>query len=345
MNLANLEVSHEEAQAQARRLWDQMDADEAATGAPGTERSEEADPAARERAAEAEFDMGGGAPAPAAAPAPSTPRRQEPAAAPAAAPATAAAATVPEAAGMPDDPNELRNLVIGQRLLLDQLTNRVRNAEGRLGTLNQQVKRTSTTAPAPNPAAPGPAPAVSPEALDAILRDAEKVRDQYPDIGGPMLALAEQLRSTMAARTAPPAAPEVSPPDTAPEPQGPALDVLVRQTAAEMACEFARPGFKATVESLGFRGWLHTQPAEIQALASSDNPTDAVKLVNLYQPLTPPAPPPPARTGRSTALASAAALPSGRRGGAADTTKRIEELTDPKAIWAALDEQENEHRR
>jgi len=54
-----------------------------------------------------------------------------------------------------------------------------------------------------------------------------------------------------------------------------------RRLAAEVVTE-AHPNWTATVHSHSFAEWLKDQPEHVQAWATSEEPADAVRLLDLY---------------------------------------------------------------
>lgn len=84
-------------------------------------------------------------------------------------------------------------------------------------------------------------------------------------------------------------------------------------------------------------GWLQRQPREVQMLAASESPQDAVRLLDLHTEATS-----SASTQRTQRLNSAAAIPSGRSG-ANVRQKAVEDMT-PDEYWRYLDELDRQKR-
>jgi hypothetical protein len=98
-----------------------------------------------------------------------------------------------------------------------------------------------------------------------------------------------------------------------------------------MAVEVRHPGWQDRVQTPEFVGWLQRQPREVQMLAASDSPQDAVRLLDLHGEAST-----SVTSQRTQRLASAAAIPSGRSG-SNTRAKAVEDMT-PQEYWAYLDQ-------
>lgn len=56
-----------------------------------------------------------------------------------------------------------------------------------------------------------------------------------------------------------------------------------RRIEAHIAIEVAHPGWIATVRTPEFVRWLDAQPPEVYALSKSQDPTDAIALLDRYE--------------------------------------------------------------
>jgi hypothetical protein len=283
-------------QETAKAIWDSMDAEEAGRSAqPAPDAS--ADPA----------------------PAPDTS-----AAASALAPAENHNADPADAtkgdAGAADGERSLMDKIAGLEAMLGQVTQRLRNAEGHIGGLGSQLKQQHQLAQQVA-ARGGDAPSAgeiraaqgSAQAMEALKRD-------YPEFADAMqAALAEQMQAIKAMQA------------QVPQQQGGVSHDDISRLRSEMAVEMRHPGWQDRVKTPEFVGWLQRQPREVQMLAASDSPQDAVRLLDLHSDTTN-----TMAAQRTQRLSSAAAIPSGRAGGNA-RAKPVEDMT-PQEYWRYLDE-------
>lgn len=277
-------------QDEAQKIWDELDAEE--TGRPRPQESDaEDEPLAQ--------------------------------AADPAAPAPAAQADAPEGgeAEQPTGEQTLLDKIAGLESMLNQVTHRLRNAEGHIGGLGSQLKQNQQLA-AQVSAKGGDAPSAieirdaqrSPEAMAALKRD-------YPEFADAMeAALSERLQALEQRISA--QAPS--------QPQGIGAEDLER-LRSEMAVEVRHPGWQERVRTTEFLGWLQRQPREVQMLAASESPQDAVRLLDLHNDASR-----SVTSQRNQRLSSAAAIPTGRSGGNA-RSKSVEDMS-PEEYWRYLDE-------
>ena len=217
----------------------------------------------------------------------------------------------------PTSEQALMDKIAGLESMLVQVTQRLRNAEGHIGGLGSQLKQQQQLA-AQLSARGGEAPSAgeiraaqgSAKAMEALKRD-------YPEFAEAMeSALNEQLQELRAAM------PQQQP--------GVSFDEIAR-LRAEMAVEIRHPGWQDRVRTTEFVGWLQRQPREVQMLAASESPQDAVRLLDLHSEATK-----AATSTRTQRLNSAAAIPSGRSG-ANVRAKAVEDMS-PEEYWRYLDE-------
>lgn len=220
----------------------------------------------------------------------------------------------------------LLDRIAGLETLLSQVTQRLRNAEGHIGGLGSQLKQQLQTAQQVT-AKGGDAPTAgeiraaqaSPEAMARLKAD-------YPEFAEAMeSALNERLgalEQKIAQQPAPTSA--VTPDDIA-------------KLRAEMAVEVRHPGWQSRVQTTEFMGWLQRQPREVQMLAASESPQDAIRLLDLHEDAVK-----SSSSQRTQRLSSAAAIPSGRSG-ANVRQKAVEDMT-PEEYWRYLDELDRQKR-
>lgn len=228
----------------------------------------------------------------------------------------------PGAEAAPQD--KLLDKVAGLETQLSQALNRLRQAEGRIGTLNSQLQQQQQVARQVS-AKGGDAPTA--QEIAGAQRNPEamaKLKQDYPEFGE---ALESALREELAAiRQQIPQGQQQQP-------------AVTHEDMARIQVEIRHPGWLQTVKTPEFAGWLQRQPRERQMLAGSADPEDAVRLLDLYKGDNKPAAPNP----NQRRLNSAAALPSGRPG-ASVRQKAIEDMT-PQEYWRYLDQVEAQQQR
>ena len=285
-------------QDEAQKIWDQLDAEDS-----------------------------GRAPAAASEPPPQDP-------APEANPTDAAPAE--EAGALPVSEEEaktgeqaLLDKIAGLETMLSQVTQRLRNAEGHIGGLGSQLKQQQQVA-AQVAARGGDAPTAT------EIRDAQKnpeamarLKADYPEFADAMesalnerlSSLEHQLKQQLQQQSAQPGV-------TAEE---------IAQLRSEMYVEVKHPGWQDRVRTPEFMGWLQRQPREVQMLAASESPQDAVRLLDLHSNAIN-----SSASQRTQRLNSAAAIPSGRPG-ANVRQKAVDDMT-PEEYWRYLDELDRQKR-
>lgn len=281
-------------QDEAQKIWDQLEAEESGRAQPPSD--EPADP-------------------PAPQPAPAEPT--EPA------PAEQADATPPSDEPAPTSEQALLDKISGLESMLGQVTQRLRNAEGHIGGLGSQLKQQVQAAQQVT-AKGGEAPTAgeiraaqtNPEKMDALKRD-------YPEFADAMESALNERLSALEQRIA------AQPQQVQQQPGVSSEDIS--RLRSEMAVEIRHPGWQDRVQTPEFVGWLQRQPREVQMLAASDSPQDAVRLLDLHGEATT-----SASSQRTQRLASAAAIPSGRSG-SNTRAKAVEDMT-PQEYWAYLDQ-------
>lgn len=234
--------------------------------------------------------------------------------------ARAADATGAGEEAAPSSEQMLLDKIAGMESVLTQLTQRLRNAEGHIGGLGSQMKQ-QLQAAQQLAAKGGDAPSAgeirdaqrSPEAMARLKSDYPEFAEAMESALNERISMLEQKIVRQA-----PAASSVTPEDIA-------------RLRAEMAVEVRHPGWQSAVQEPVFQGWLQRQPREVQMLAASESPQDAIRLLDLYSD--------GGRTAtaqRTQRLNSAAAIPSGRSGANA-RQKAVEDMS-PEEYWRYLDE-------
>lgn len=215
----------------------------------------------------------------------------------------------------------LMDKIAGLESMLGQVTQRLRNAEGHIGGLGSQLKQQQQVA-AQVTAKGGDAPTageiraaqVNPEKMDALKRDYPEFADAMESALNERLSLLEQqLKQSQQ-----------------PVQQG-AGPAEIARLRAEMSVEIRHPGWQDRVQTPEFVGWLQRQPREVQMLAASESPQDAVRLLDLHSSAAT-----TATSQRTQRLSAAAAIPSGRSG-SQTRSKAVEDMT-PQEYWAYLDQ-------
>lgn len=284
-------------QDEAQRIWDQLEAEESGRAQPPSD--ELVDPPT---------DM----PAPADNPAP----------APADHNADTADASKGDEVAAPTSEQLLMDKISGLETMLGQVTQRLRNAEGHIGGLGSQMKQQLQTAQQVA-AKGGEAPTAgeiraaqsNPEAMSRLKADYPEFADAMESaLNERLSALEQQLRQAQQPV----------------QQQGVSPDEIMR-LRSEMAVEIRHPGWQDRVRTTEFTGWLQRQPREVQMLAASESPQDAVRLLDLHNDAMK-----SASSTRTQRLSAAAAIPSGRSG-ANTRSKPIEDMS-PEEYWAYLDQ-------
>lgn len=280
-------------QDEAQKIWDQLDAEDSGRAQPVSESNDD-------------------------------PHEQQPAQAYPADPAPAALADATQGGDeeAPSGEQALMDKISGLEAMLGQVTQRLRNAEGHIGGLGSQLKQQVQAAQQVT-ARGGEAPTAgeiraaqaNPEKMDALKRD-------YPEFADAMESALNERLSALEQRL------------TAQQPvqQQPGIskDEIAR-LRSEMSVEIRHPGWQDRVQTPEFVGWLRRQPREVQMLAASESPQDAVRLLDLHSEAST-----SVTSQRTQRLASAAAIPSGRSG-SNTRAKAVEDMT-PQEYWAYLDQ-------
>lgn len=236
-------------------------------------------------------------------------------------PAPAEMADAPKGgdAAAPDATQALMDKIAGLESMLGQVTQRLRNAEGHIGGLGSQLKQQQQLA-AQVAARGGEAPSAGEiRAAQGSAKAMESLKRDYPEFAEAMeSALNEQMQALKA-----------SIPQTAQQPSVTPNDINLMK--AQLEVEIRHPGWQDRVQTSDFQGWLLRQPPEVQLLAASASPRDAIRLLDLHSDALK-----SSTSQRTQRLSAAAAIPSGRSGAQA-RTKAVEDMT-PQEYWAYLDQ-------
>ena len=295
-----MQVQGTTSQEDAKKIWDQLDAED----------SGRAPAADVEPPADSELASASTAPAPAEYHNADT-----------------ADATKGGDAAAPTGGQNLLDKISGLETMLSQVTQRLRNAEGHIGGLGSQLKQQLQTAQQVSSKG-GDAPTAT------EIRDAQRnpvamarLKSDYPEFAEAMESALNERLSSLEQRITQ----QQQPAQAGVTPQE------ISRLRSEMSVEIRHPGWQDRVRTTEFIGWLQRQPREVQMLAASESPQDAVRLLDLHTDATS-----SASNQRTQRLNSAAAIPSGRSG--ANVRQKAVEDMSPDEYWRYLDELDRQKR-
>jgi hypothetical protein len=219
-------------------------------------------------------------------------------------------------------PESVKHELAGLKTMLAKANDRLRNTEGHIGGLKTQLQQLAAQA---KPAAADGPTAAELKAAQGSNEAMAKLLDDYPDLGASFKGaleeavrpLQEQLKSL-----------------TGKEPVQGVTSSDLTKLRAELTVEARHPGWQERVRTAQFQGWLQSQPREVQLLAASDSPQDAIRLLDLEVEAGK-----SAGQQRTQRLNSAAAMPTGRA--SAQRAKPVESMTKEE-YWAYLDNLESQ---
>jgi len=247
-----------------------------------------------------------------------------------AAPATVdplAAATADPYAGVPQI---VRDEITGLKSMFQR---KLDDANGRIGGLNRELTQMREAAKTTTHAG-GDAPSAT--ALKAAQGDASKMaqlKADYPQFAEALeSALDEKLQSVQAQLANARPANQVAG-ITAQD-----FEKFKRDSFVESKHE----GWQDRVKAPAFHGWLASQSREVQLLAASDDPRDAVRLLDLESVAR--QRPTSQSTQDQTRLDAAAVIPTGRGAQGARVGKPVDQMTKAE-YWAHLDQLDAEKAR
>lgn len=279
-------------QEEAQKIWEQLDAEEQGRAPAPTD--SEVPPTEK--------------------PAPTEPTGQ--------APAATADAPQPGEEAAPTSEQILLDKIAGLESMLGQVTQRLRNAEGHIGGLGSQLKQQIQAAQQVT-AGGGTAPSASQiREAQASPAKMEALKKDYPEFADAMESALNERLSALEQ--------QIKQAQQPVQQQGVSPEEFHRMRA-EMAVEVRHPGWQDRVQTPEFVGWLNRQPREVQMLAASESPQDAVRLLDLHSDAMK-----SVSSQRTQHLSAAAAIPSGRSGGNV-RSKAVEDMS-PEEYWRYLDE-------
>lgn len=244
------------------------------------------------------------------------------------APAPRADANPPGEAPAPTSEQSLMDKISGLESMLGQVTQRLRNAEGHIGGLNGQVKQQLQMA---QQVASKGLDAPSAKEIREAQSDPEAMRDlkrDYPEFAQAMESALNERLSAMEKRL------QAQHPV---QQQAGVSQAEIQRLRAEMEVEVRHPGWGDRVQTPEFRGWLERQPREVQMLATSVSPRDAIRLLDLHDDATK-----TVTSQRTQRMNAAAAIPSGRSNSSV-RQKAVEDMT-PEEFWRYQDELDRQKR-
>jgi hypothetical protein len=222
-----------------------------------------------------------------------------------------------------DDPKVLREKLAGMEAMFQQMQGRLRNAEGHIGGLSSQLKTQMEAAKAVKNSGGDAPTATEIREAQGDPESLKKLATEYPEFAkalSPAIdAVVSERLASLEARLKP-----------AQAQQGPDVMQELNKLRAELTVETRHPGWQQEVVKPEFTGWLRQSPREVQMLAESPVPADAVRVMDLWKESRK-----PQVTNQTKGISAAAALPAGRQSGARQKT--VAEMT-PQEYWAYQDQ-------
>lgn len=232
-------------------------------------------------------------------------------------------------AAVSPDAQALIDRIAGLELTVTQQAQRLRQAEGRIGGLNSQLQNAAQRVNARGGDAPTPQQLAAAKTSEAIAR----LKEDYPEFGTAMEDALNERVAGIEQRLQGLSPSQPSQPASGPRPlTADDMSQIEARIRSEMQIEMRHEGWKETVSESAFTGWLSRQQPEVQMLAASESPRDAIRLLDLYAEAR------STTTQRNQRLSSAAALPNGRQA-RGPQQKSVDEMTDAE-YWRYLDEQD-----
>jgi len=186
----------------------------------------------------------------------------------------------PSSGGDPQEPsledrlNELKEMVRANASQNDPTA--VRKLYGEIGAMNrtlQDLKKQATP----------PAPAPVDDELTAALGEAERVAEDFPELGAPLVKTVKALTAKFNAVPQPTeAAPQVSQEQIAQMLQTELAEQ--RRKDGEEALKLEHPDFNTVINSKVFKDWINTKPAEQQdVIRNTMNPMVASRFLTDFK--------------------------------------------------------------
>lgn len=240
----------------------------------------------------------------------------------AAAPTEPAVQPEPEPAPQPDP---VQQALEELRATNAQLQERLRRTEGHIGGLTSELKRTKEALSAGQAAAQQTNDAPSNAQMQTASKNPEaweRLKEDFPE-------WADGVEAFMSSRLT-----GLQPGGQSPEQvqqllqqQEAALRADMQRQMAELQVETRHEGWKETVRSPEFSTWVMQQAPEIQALATSDAPRDAIRMLDLFNAAK--AKPATAVTQDRKSRLAASATP---RGDGVPVRKSLDTMS-PQELW------------
>lgn len=195
-------------------------------------------------------------------------------------------------AAEPAKPDPLLEKLSRLEQLLGATESRIRNVEGRFGSLNGEIQSLKKSVVAP---APAPAPAAEIPSTESL----EQLKNDYPEWGK---AIDEAITAAVARATA-----ALKPGETLSEDTVAQITAAAERNTGMKFLETHHRGWREQVKTPEFAQWHMAQPPEVQQLAFSDDPFDAIALLDAFR-AAPPKPAAPAAKAGKEKLEAAVAV-------------------------------------
>lgn len=179
--------------------------------------------------------------------------------------------------GVPQVVREQLEAVSGKLSSVDKISDRIRNIEGHIGGLSSQVKQFVAASKA---VAKTGVEAPTDAQIEKAAQSSEKwqaIKEDYPD-------WAEALEERLAQEKH--AAPDLDGIQRKVDESVGSINNTLRaelRRAHETIVEIKHPEWRKDVNTSEFKSWFETQPADLKALAASENAADAIRLLDVYK--------------------------------------------------------------
>jgi len=157
---------------------------------------------------------------------------------------------------------------------VDQVDGNTRATSGRVSALQSAIEKGNAASVRAGTDAP------SGEQIAQALHDPDafkQLKEDFPDFAGPVEREFAAIRADLAKLSKPAEQQQVNVEEIEQRATQKAL-----RTFREETVEDAHPGWRESVKSKEFKDWLPKQSEDVKALAASDRPRDAIKLLNVY---------------------------------------------------------------
>lgn len=180
-------------------------------------------------------------------------------------------------------PDPLEALRVHLQRMEENNAKALRDLNGRFGGLSEQMKQVAKEATV--------AKAAAAPATQAAIKEAAKTPEKWEEFKKEWegSSLVESIEEYVASQKS-------DPTQLVQESLAKARDEWNQQAMqreaklqaqiVDLTMNQAHPGWKQTVKSTEFNTWRTAQPAAIQSLAASDNPEDAIAMLNLFKDTT-----------------------------------------------------------